>query len=201
MLLRAVSLAARPRCFGCLTPGDWLCPSCRGSLQPSPPGRPIPGIHRAHIPWLYEGAARDLVLALKLRARRPAALPLARAVVQAIRSSGTGAEAITWVPGRRRDVRVRGFDHAELIAREAGVHLGLPAVRLLERTMDRPDQTTLSSHARWTNLEGAFVARGRVAKVILVDDLVTTGATAAACAAALERGGTAQIEVAAPCRA
>jgi predicted amidophosphoribosyltransferase len=178
-----------------------LCPACRGSLRGPDRGEAIPGIERVHIPWHYGGAARDLVLALKLRAKRPAALPLAAAVAGSIRRSGTAAEAITWVPGRRRDVRIRGFDHAELIAREVGVLTGLPTTKLLERVMDRPDQTTLSSQARWANLDGAFTALGGVPKVILVDDLVTTGATAVACAGALERGGTAHVEVAAPCRA
>lgn len=179
----------------------WLCPVCRGSLRGPDRCETIPGVARAHIPWHYEGAARDLVLALKLRGKRPAAVPLAAAIARCIRLTGTAAEAITWVPGRRRDVRIRGFDHAELIAREVGTSTGLPVMRLLERVMDRPDQTTLSSQARWTNLDGAFEARGTIRKVLLVDDLVTTGATAAACAGTLERAGTVHVEVGSPCRA
>lgn len=201
MLLSAVSLAARPRCFGCLAPGDWLCPGCRGALKPPERDETIAGVTRAHIPWHYAGAARDLVLALKLRGKRPAARPLAEAVVRRIQASGTAAEAIAWVPGRRRDIRIRGFDHAELIAREVSRLTGLPTTRLLERVMDRPDQTTLSSQARRTNLQGAFVARSVVGKVLLVDDLVTTGATASACARALRQAGAGLVEVASPCRA
>ena len=128
-------------------------------------------------------------------------MALAEATARSIQAAGTEAEVVTWVPGRRRDIRLRGFDHAELIAREIGARIGLPVVRLLERAMDRPDQTTLSSQARWTNLEGAFTPRGDARAVMLVDDLVTTGATAAACAAALKGRSTSCVEVAVPCRA
>lgn len=159
------------------------------------------------VPWAYEGAARDLILALKLRAHRPAASVLGRHLAAWIQSVGTGASAVTWVPGRKRDTRIRGFDHAELIGREVGRRLGLPVVRTLRRTGARPDQTTLSASERRVNLQGAFGPLdragplGRYDKLLLVDDLVTTGATAAACARALKDGGTTHVEVAAPCRA
>lgn len=201
MFSSAVSLAARMRCFGCGEPGRWLCSSCRDALEPPVGLQAIPGVDRAHIPWAYAGAARDLVLALKLRAARPAAEVMAAAVAEEIQGSGTLAEAITWVPGRSRDIRVRGFDHAEAIARELGARIGMPVVGLLERTRDRPDQTTLSGHARWSNLDGAFAGIGSAARVLVVDDLVTTGATGASCAGALRLLGASHVEVAAPCRA
>lgn len=201
MLSSAVSLAAAVRCFGCKRPGRWLCRGCSEQLSPPKDVRTIPGIDRAHTAWHYDGAARDLVLALKLRSSRPAAAVMAEAVAGVIQVSGTVADVMTWVPGRRRDVRVRGFDHAEVIARELGARTGIPVVPLLERTRDRPDQTTLSGHARWSNLDGAFAASGSAAKVLVVDDLVTTGATASSCAGALRRLGASVVEVAAPCRA
>lgn len=201
MFSSAVSLAAAVRCFGCRTPGRWLCRGCRELLGPPKDVGAIPGVDRAHIAWHYEGAARDLVLALKLRSARPAAAVMAKAVAQAIQASGTAAEVMTWVPGRPRDIRVRGFDHAGAIARELGALTGIPLVPLLERTRDRPDQTTLSGQARWSNLDGAFAATGSAGRVLVVDDLVTTGATASSCATALRRLGASVVEVAAPCRA
>lgn len=110
-------------------------------------------------------------------------------------------EVITWVPGRATDIRIRGFDHAALIASELGALIGLPVVGSIERTMDRPDQTTLSGPARRTNLHGAFVARSGAREVLLVDDLVTTGATATACTRALKAAGAGYVELAAGCRA
>lgn len=201
MLLRAATLASAHRCFGCRKPGEWLCAGCRSELAPPSRSDPIAGVDRWTIPWGYEKAARDLVLALKLRAKRPAAAVLAEALATDIQAKGTAATALSWVPGRRKDIRVRGFDHAELIARELGSRLGLPVVGRLERAIDRPDQTTLSGPARRANLAGAFVARSGIDKVMLIDDLVTTGATATACAGALRAAGASWVEVAAPCRA
>src|SRR5688500_872262 len=126
MLLRATSLAAGIRCFSCRTAGEWLCRSCSAELGPPKSFGSIAGVDRATIPWAYEGAARDLILALKLRAKRPAAAVLGEAAAREIQRYGTRSSSITWVPGRRSDVRLRGFDHAELIARELGSRIGLP---------------------------------------------------------------------------
>jgi predicted amidophosphoribosyltransferase len=142
-----------------------------------------------------------LVLALKLRARRPAAVPLAESIARVVQTTGSDATTITWVPGRPADIRRRGFDHAELIARELASSVGVPAVPMLTRTGHRPDQTTLSADARRQNLTGAFKGLRVAEKVMLVDDLVTTGTTAGVCGRALRDCGATYVEVVAPCRA
>lgn len=197
----AIDLCARRRCFGCRTAGPWLCASCRADLVPPASSEPIPSVDKIYIPWRYEGAARDLVLGLKLRGQRPAARPLAAALAASIQERGTDASTITWVPARRRDIRRRGFDHAEVIARALGDTIGLPVTCMLRRTSARPDQTTLSAIERRANLEGAFRGHRAAECVLLVDDLVTTGATASSCARALRSAGSHIVEVAAPCRA
>lgn len=161
----------------------------------------IPNVGRFHCPWRYEGSARDLVLALKLRHQRAAAKPLAAAIVTVTRRDGTEAAMVTWVPARRADRRTRGFDHAEVIARHVAGRLGLPVAGVLARTSARPDQVGLGRAQRWKNLAGAFTSRPAAGVVLLVDDLVTTGATASACARALRAGGATQVELATPCRA
>lgn len=197
----AIDHCTRHRCVGCRSPGPALCSTCESGLVPSEVGEPIVGIDEVFIPWRYEGPARDLVLALKLRSQRPAAVPLAAGLAASIHARGTGASAITWVPARRRDIRRRGFDHAEVIARALGRSTGLPVVGLLERAGARPDQTTLSGAARRANLVGAFRARTAPREVLIVDDLVTTGATASSCARALRAAGSHIVGLAAPCRA
>lgn len=197
----AIDLCARRRCFGCRAPGPWLCAACRADLVPPASSEPIPSVDEIFIPWRYEGAARDLVLALKLRGQRPAARPLAAALAASIHARGTDASVITWVPARRRDIRRRGFDHAEVIARALGDAIGLPVTCMLGRTSARPDQTTLSAIERRANLEGAFRGHQVAEAVLLVDDLVTTGATASSCARALRSAGSHIVQVAAPCRA
>jgi ComF family protein len=152
--------------------------------------------------WSYEGIARKLVLHLKLGASRAAVQPLVSGMTEALARTGTPASAIVWVPARRRDVRRRGFDHAELLAHGVARATGLPALRAIERAGHQPDQAGLSRSQRAVNLERAFRARrSDHANVVIVDDLVTTGATATACARALREAGHSKVEVLAACAA
>jgi predicted amidophosphoribosyltransferase len=152
-------------------------------------------------PWAYEGTARALVLALKVGGSRGAAVPMAGAMCAEAQHRGLSAEIVTWVPGRRADLRRRGFDHAEVLARGVARRLGLPAAALVSEAASRPHQTSLSATQRRANLSGAFAAARCTRAVVLVDDLVTTGATAGSCAAALRSSGAPSVEVLAACRA
>ena len=88
-----------------------------------------------------------------------------------------------------------------MIARGLAARLGLPAASLLARAGPRPDQSGLTAAQRWANLEGAFRAWPCRARVALVDDLVTTGATAGSCARALLSTGAERVELVAACSA
>jgi predicted amidophosphoribosyltransferase len=189
------------RCLACGVPGAALCLSCRGSLHRCAEG-PLPaGVASVSARWSYEGPARALVLALKLRGLRSAAIPLVEGMVEATRRDGLGAEVVTWVPGRRRDIAARGFDHAELLARGLARNLGLLPRPLLRRRHMGRDQTSLSASDRALNVRGAFSAVSAPSHVILVDDLITTGATAASCASVLGAAGSHSVAVVVPCRA
>lgn len=154
------------------------------------------------VPYRYHGPARDLVLALKLRGDASCAVPLVEGLVNQVRRLGIGAEAVTWVPARRRDVVVRGTDHAKVLAVGLARRVGVPARPLLTRTRQGvADQAGLGASDRSRNLEGAFMGSGCPPVVLLVDDLITTGATARACVSALISGGASQVWVAAACRA
>ncbi len=161
----------------------------------------MPGVDRTVAPWSYEGPARELVLRLKLRGRRDAAASLADGMARAARRAGLGGAALAWVPGRPRVSRRRGFDHAELLARELATRLGIPARPLLVRLSDPADQTLLTAAERRANLEGVFAARPSPSRVVIIDDLVTTGATLTACARALRTSGAGSIEALVACRA
>ena len=195
MALGLLSLLGPPRCAGCGRQAGPLCDLCFTSLPPAPVGAvPTPGADRT--------LARALVLGLKARGQRDCAAPLAAGMIATARRAGLAAEVATWVPARSSDVRRRGFDHARVLAEAVARSLGLPRAGLLLRTDQRRDQVGLSAPARRRNLEGAFVARPSPARrVVLIDDLVTTGSTATECAAALRAGGAAGIEVLLACRA
>ncbi|MFN2388689.1 MAG: ComF family protein [Actinomycetota bacterium] len=189
------------RCAGCRRSGTMLCARCRSTLRPAAEVQAPRGVDRALAAWEYEGAARSLVLGLKVGGLAAAAQPMADALVGLVRAHGTDARALAWVPGRAADVRRRGFDHAEVIARALAGRTGLPARGLLARTghAGHLDQAGLSRARRFANLSGAFRADSCGGVLIVVDDLITTGATARSCAAALRAGGASRVEVVAVC--
>jgi predicted amidophosphoribosyltransferase len=118
-----------------------------------------------------------------------------------VRREGLGAEALTWVPGRPADIRRRGFDHAHLLAIGLAGALGLPVLELLHRTGTSMDQSGLGREERWRNVSRAFRATATNRRIAVVDDLVTSGATASAVAHYLRREGAPEVEIVAACRA
>ena len=198
---QVADLVGPGRCAGCGTQGRVVCADCAASLRPARSRADPPHVDRLVAAYAYEGAARSLVLDLKLRAVRAAAAPLAAGLVDRVRRGGLVGSVVTWVPGRRRDLRSRGFDHAEQIARRLSLALGLPLRALLRRSASSADQVGLQASQRWENLAGVFVARRSSGGIVLVDDLVTTGATASVCAAALKTAGADEVEVVVACSA
>ncbi len=178
------------RCAGCDAPGAAVCTTCRFALLgpcPQPGGHGV----RAAVP--FTGRARKVVLGLKYRNRRQVARHLAGLVVNAIVAAGDhrGVDIVTWAPTSDARRRSRGFDQGELVARHVARQLGVPCRRLLARSGPTGPQT---GRTRIERLHGPeFVARpgleGR--RVIVVDDVVTTGATLRAAAAALRHAGVA----------
>ena len=194
-------IASGSCCKGCRRPGSLLCLQCALGEAESEEDARIDGVERVVAPWAYAGIPRSLVLDLKVRFVRGAAAPLADGIVRAVIARRTGVRALSWVPGDAIENRVRGFDHAEQIAQRVARELGLPLVGLLTKRAGTSDQTSLSRAARRANLRDAFVSRPCSGAIGLIDDVVTTGATAGSCAAALKEAGSGRVEVFAACRA
>lgn len=186
-------------CCLCDRGGARLCADCRARF--ALPRAGFLGTASPIAAFAYEGAARDLVLGLKLRARRPHADPLVAGMVAAVYRRGLLGDLLTWVPGRREDIRRRGYDHAALLARRLADELGLPCRSLLTRTRAISDQSALEREQRRHNVAAAFAARPCSGAVVLVDDVMTTGATAEACSAALRESGACSVEVVVAARA
>ncbi len=196
-----LDLAGPPRCASCGFLGHVLCRTCLGALPECPPLDAPPPLARLSAGLLYESAARSLVLGLKLRGLRCHGPPLADAMCRSAWRDGVAGDLVTWVPGNRAEARRRGYDHAEVLARLVAVRLGLPARRLLRLNAPKADQTTLTRAQRRENPKDAFLARRVHGRVVLVDDVMTTGATIWACAGALRRAGAATVEGLVGCRA
>jgi len=137
---------------------------------------------------------------LKFTGWRSVAGALAGALAQVL---DVGAEAVTWVPLGRTRLASRGYDQARAIAVRLAPRLGLPALRTLRRTRDTPPQARLGGGQRSAAVSGAFeAALPRVPeRVILVDDVLTTGATAAECARVLREAGARSVALATVARA
>jgi ComF family protein len=177
------------RCAACGCPGDPLCHRCRFSLASVGSLRSPDGIRAA---FSFDGVARELIVALKFRHRRSAARVLAAQMVRRLRLGHV--DLVTWAPTSARRVRRRGYDQAEVIAECVARELGVPCRRLLYRAHGAPQ----TGKSRADRLAGpAFRARRprRNLSVIVVDDVVTTGATLRTAAEALRSAGVARVEL------
>jgi competence protein ComFC len=142
----------------------------------------------------YRGMLVRAVVLLKFERIDPLAAYFGDRVASVARRDGLCGDIVVPVPLHRTRERERGFNQAELIAREVAKRLGLPLrAVLLMRTKARPDKHILSNEERWRIVRGAFATRPGSQvdnkRVLLVDDVMTTGATLDACAKALLEAG------------
>jgi predicted amidophosphoribosyltransferase len=178
-------------CPGCGGRGAPLCATCRAGLAPAHGAAPPAGVDAWAAAFAYRGVARELVARVKYRNARAVVPWLAAAMADAVCAHGLEAAAVCWAPTTAQHRRKRGFDPAEILARAVARELGLRCARLLDRGPG-PPQTGLTAAAR--HVGPRFVARrGAPSRVLLVDDVATTGATLAAAAAALRLAGARRV--------
>jgi ComF family protein len=148
---------------------------------------------------IYEGALREALHAFKFSGKRALARPLGDlAVEQCVASLLEGIEAVIAVPLARERERERGFNQAALLAQRIAKRLGVPTrPRWLARVRATRPQSDLPAAERRVNVRGAFRASRAVAgrHVLVVDDVLTTGATLGECARALRDGGARRVGV------
>jgi competence protein ComFC len=145
---------------------------------------------------LYDGALVDAILLLKFEQIAPLGTWFAERLAEVVRGEGNAmaADVVVPVPLHRQRERERGYNQAALLSQPLAKHLGLPhKAVLLMRTRARPDKRILSLEERWESVRGAFATRPGSQvdnlRVLLVDDVLTTGATLDACARALRDAG------------
>ena len=203
---RVLDLALPATCAGCGREGDILCVECRPALRAraSVPGGTAIGLPSEtpapllQLEWCapFSGPVRRLLHGLKYAGELRAVEPLAGALAERWRHVGAGGDTLVHVPVHRDRGRERGYDQAERLAHATAQRLGLPHLVALERARATTAQYRLDRARRASNVDGAFRLAGGVTPravaghwFVLIDDVVTTGATLAACADVLLQAG------------
>lgn len=205
-----------------------LCIRCRGRLSPLGDdrcggcGRPLSG---AHLPpgyrcgecrrhpraydrlialWAFQPPFDAVIHGLKFQRLERLGPPLAHEMAVRLRARGRRADLVVWIPLHWRRHLGRGYNQAERIARPLARELRIPARAALARTRSTPPQTSLMRAQRAANVRGSLRVRrrARVAgkRILLVDDVATTGSTLDAAARALRAAGAADITALAAAR-
>lgn len=209
---RTLDLVFPPRCVGCGAFGSFLCEQCLSATPRAQPPRcsvcwmpgsedvcgrcraEPPGFEAARCPFVYQGAARDAVHALKYDGLSALAPAMAAAMADCLREWSPAVGAIVPVPLAGARKRGRGYNQSELLARELSRLSGLPMAKgVLARRKGGPAQARASDEAaRRSNVAAAFEARprdGLAGPLLLIDDVMTSGSTLDACARALVEAG------------
>ena len=198
-LTKILDLLYPPKCPFCghlLEKGELLCPECQSKL-----------------PWLsgaaaeqtveltggcvsvleYDERVKKAVHGFKFYGKSARSGTFGLLIAQCVREHDLSAEMVTWTPLSKRRLRKRGYGQAHLLAEKVGKELGLPVVRTLEKK-HRPAQSGLNDAAqRRANVLGAYTAvnaeafRGK--RLLLIDDVTTTGSTLSECAKTLRLAG------------
>ena len=183
-------------CPVCGAQGSAPCAGCAAELRPAP-ALPAPaGLDSCAALLTYAGAGREMVARLKYRNARASVPFLARGMAAIVRYD---VDIVTWAPTTPARLRARGFDQARLLARAVARELGVPCRPLLRRRPG-PAQTGRDAVARYSGpgFAGGRGIEGR--RVLLVDDVVTTGATVAAASRALKEAGATEVHSVAAAR-
>ena len=178
-------------CEACALPG--AAPLCRTCASAPPP------VARAIAVARYEGSLRRVVHALKFRGHDILASRCGELMAAAARAAGLDASlsAVVPVPSTARRTRDRGYDPGALLAEEVGRRLGVPFRPFLSRARETPPQSRVPAARRRENVRGAFSAspRARGKSLLVVDDVMTTGATAFEAARALRDAGAVAVSL------
>jgi predicted amidophosphoribosyltransferase len=188
-------------CSGCEAPGPVICATCAARLQRPAPFPPPRGLTTCVALLVYVGVARRLIVDVKYRNARPLVARLAAgltsvAIVAPAPHSADpcSIDLVTWAPTSAQRRRARGYDQAELLAAAVARRLGVPCRSLLTRRCG-PAQTGQARGARRTGPTfRAAPCRGQ--RVLVVDDVMTTGATLVSAASALRASGAVDIHAA-----
>ena len=203
---RLLDLVYPPRCALCrrflMEKETGVCRFCRKKYEGTSVRRELEHVSFCVAPFRYEGQVRESILRYKFHGLTAYGAAYADFLAKCIDESGISCDSITWVPLSRKRLRSRGYDQARILAEATAQRLGLPCERLLEKRVDtRPQSGMGDAERRRENAKGVYACcapekvSGR--RILLIDDIVTTGATLSECALTLKKAGCAEVFAAA----
>ena len=176
-----------------------LCPDCERALpvpEKEKQSKKISGLAVCLSPLYYTGDVRQSLHRYKFQGAAAYYRIYAELMAACVREHGLTADLVTWVPLSRKRLRRRGYDQARLLAEEVAGRLALPCEQTLEKIRNNPAQSgTSGAEERQKNVRGVYRAVTSFAgeHVLLVDDIVTTGATLSEAAKELLNAGAEQV--------
>ena len=207
LLLRLWLLLFPPKCVLCsklLEQNETdLCHSCRCDTQEFPARNlKLPYLAHWSALWYYEGNVRRSILRFKFNGARSYAQTYGRLLAMKLLSEGADFDILSWVPISRLRKWRRGYDQVQLIAEAVGKELGVtPVSTLIKFRNNRPQSRLGSAPQRRANAMGVYrLAKGidvQNKRILLLDDIITTGATAGECARVLLTAGAKEVSCAA----
>lgn len=149
------------------------------------------GFDMCFYPCAYHGLVRDMIHGLKYKDKRNTAYTMAAMIKEVIDKSCIIFDLIVPVPIHSKKLKKRGYNQSELIARELSNIMNIPHINAIERIKNTPSQVLFNGDMRWYNVKDAFecVINLEGKSVLIVDDVITTGATMCFCAEQLKKAG------------
>ncbi len=208
ILKSILDLLYPPRCMFCseiLKDDDrTFCTKCSGSLQSfmtNEARRDIKYIECCYAPFEYRDEVRASLHRYKFDGAAAYGAVYADFILKSIDENPISCDIISWVPLSKKGLRKRGYDQAEIIARALAEKLGVPCEKLFIKVKNNKRQSSLRREQRKANVSGAYrcTAKESLAdkRILIVDDIVTTGATLSECALQLRKHGCTDVYAAA----
>lgn len=173
-----------------------LCTGCRKKLKHPEESFYIGHNGEEYLVWsvfYYSNIVKELIIRLKYKSDFACGEILAKYMLELVLSNELQFDLISYVPMTKKALKSRGYNQSEFLANCLAQSLNIPIVCNIIKTMDTKDQIGLSGEERWDNMKQCFESQEnkfiKNKKILLVDDVITTGATAFHCASCLKKRG------------